>query len=174
MPVTMEIRPDENLIVHEIFGAFSLADFQTTMEAELGHPDFRAGMNALWDFSLGDASGIGQADVMRMARLAEEVGFDSVWLVDHFCYSAAVEMEALGATPPDEIVGKVYGAWECLCTAAALARETTRVEIGTLVVNTGYRNPALLARMAEKAQSEMWLLETITPSTRNRLIPLPC
>ena len=69
MPVTMEIRPDENLIIHEIFGDFSLADFQTTMNAEFGHPDFRSGMNALWDFSLGDASGLAQADVMRMAEL---------------------------------------------------------------------------------------------------------
>lgn len=89
------------------------------------------------------------ADVLRLARRAEAVGFDSVWLVDHFCYSAAAEMEALGATPPPELVGKVYGAWECLTTAAVLARETQRVEIGTLVVNTGYRNPALLARMAD-------------------------
>ena len=32
---------------------------------------------------------------------------------------------------------------------AALARETQRMEIGTLVINTGYRNPALLARMSE-------------------------
>lgn len=72
MPVTMEIRPDENLIIHEIFGEFSLADFQMTMNAELGHPEFRAGMNALWDFSLGNASGVGQADVMRMAEIMNE------------------------------------------------------------------------------------------------------
>ena len=92
------------------------------------------------------ASGV---QLLHMAHKAEEVGFDSVWLVDHFCYSAAAEMEALGATPPPELVGRTYGAWECLTTAAVLARETRRMEIGTLVVNTGYRNPALLARMAD-------------------------
>lgn len=92
------------------------------------------------------ASGV---EVLQLARLAEDAGFDSVWVVDHFCYSAAAEMEALGATAPSELIGKVYGAWECLTLCAALARETQRVEIGTLVVNTGYRNPALLTRMAE-------------------------
>jgi hypothetical protein len=69
MPVTMEIRPDENLIVHEILGKFTLADFKATMNAEISHPEFRAGMDALWDFSRGDASGISQADVMRMAEI---------------------------------------------------------------------------------------------------------
>ena len=64
------------------------------------------------------------AEVMRFARRAEEVGFDSVWLVDHFCYSAAGELEALGASAPPELAGRVYGAWECMVTAGALARET--------------------------------------------------
>ena len=88
-------------------------------------------------------------EVLRLARLAEDAGFDSAWVVDHFCYSAAAEMEALGATAPPDLVGKIYGAWECLTMCAALARETRHMEIGTLVINTGYRNPALLARMSE-------------------------
>ena len=43
------------------------------------------------------------AEVMRLARLAEDTGFDSVWIVDHFCYSAAAEMEALGASAPPDL-----------------------------------------------------------------------
>ena len=48
------------------------------------------------------------AQIMQFARRAEEVGFDSVWLVDHFCYSAAGELEALGASAPPELVGRTY------------------------------------------------------------------
>lgn len=40
------------------------------------------------------------------------------------------------------------GVWEALTTVAALAEATKRVELGTLVVCTSFRNPALLAKMA--------------------------
>ena len=88
-------------------------------------------------------------DVIGLGGLAEQVGFDSVWVVDHFLYEAGTEQAALGSGPPAELMGVRYGAWEALTVAAGLALATQRVEIGTLVVNTGYRNPALLARMAE-------------------------
>lgn len=88
-------------------------------------------------------------DVIEMAKLSEEVGFGSVWLVDHFLYDAGAEMAALGAGPPPELMGVLYGAWEVLTMAAGIATVTENVDIGTLVANTGYRNPALLARMSE-------------------------
>ena len=88
-------------------------------------------------------------DVLALTKLSEQAGFDSVWIVDHFLYDAGAEAEALGANPPPELMGRLCGAWESLTFVAGIAAATERVEIGTLVANTGYRNPALLARMAE-------------------------
>jgi F420-dependent oxidoreductase-like protein len=64
------------------------------------------------------------------ARLADEAGFDSVWLADHFF--------AVGGEDPLE-------AWTEMSAVAAV---TTRVELGFLVLCNNYRPPALLAKMA--------------------------
>jgi probable F420-dependent oxidoreductase len=76
-------------------------------------------------------------DLLAMAQRAEAVGFDSLWLPDHLLFQAG---EA------------ITGQWECWSVLAALAAVTRRVELGTLVVCTGFRNPALLAKMADTAE----------------------
>lgn len=69
----------------------------------------------------------------RVAQEAEHLGFHSVWLYDHF-HTIPV--------PSQEVT------FECWMSTAALARDTKRVRIGQMVTCNGYRNPALLAKMA--------------------------
>jgi len=67
-----------------------------------------------------------------VARRAEELGFDSIWLYDHLQTRAG---------DPDRVL-------ECWTSLAALARETSRVRLGQIVTCALYRNPGLLAQAA--------------------------
>jgi F420-dependent oxidoreductase-like protein len=71
--------------------------------------------------------------MVRVTRAAERLGFDSVWLFDHF------------HTYHRPVLETTFEAWT---STAALARETSRIRVGQMVTCAGYRNPALLAKMA--------------------------
>ncbi|HEX3722909.1 MAG TPA: LLM class flavin-dependent oxidoreductase [Nitrolancea sp.] len=79
----------------------------------------------------------GWSDITEMATLAEDIGFDSLWLVDHFLNPYTYRGE-----------DKVQGFWDCWTILPALASTTKNVELGTLVTCTAFRNPALMAKMA--------------------------
>jgi F420-dependent oxidoreductase-like protein len=73
------------------------------------------------------------ARTVALARQAENLGFESLWVFDHF---HTVPMAA------DEIT------FESFSTLTALAMATSRVRLGHMVICAGFRNPALTAKMA--------------------------
>jgi probable F420-dependent oxidoreductase len=73
-------------------------------------------------------------EYLDLARRAEGVGFDSIWVGDHLLYDL-----------PD---GATRGPYEAWTTLAAIAAVTERVEIGPLVASTSFHAPAMLAKQA--------------------------
>jgi len=73
-------------------------------------------------------------ELVAMARAAEEVGFDSIWVGDHLLYR--------GDDRPER------GPWDAWTTLSALAAETERVHLGPLVACAAFHPPGILARMA--------------------------
>ena len=73
-------------------------------------------------------------ELLEMARMVEEVGFDSIWVGDHLLYRDPGQ-------PP-------RGPWEAWSLLAALAAVTERVELGPLVASVSFHNPAMLAKKA--------------------------
>ena len=73
------------------------------------------------------------AEIRHFALEAERAGLDSIWIVDHVLF---------------RFDGETSGIQEAWTMASALGEATSRVEIGTLVLCTEFRNPALLAKMA--------------------------
>ena len=67
-----------------------------------------------------------------VAKQSEALGFESIWLFDHF---HTVPRPTLEIT------------FEAFTSLAALAAETTRVRLGHIVLCAAYRNPALTTKM---------------------------
>ncbi len=85
-----------------------------------------------------------------MAQRAAAVGFDSLWMGDHLHMKRAQLWSTAGRPVPHEVaIAPPVGAWECWTLLSALAMAIPRVEFGTLVTCTGFRNPALTAKIAE-------------------------
>jgi alkanesulfonate monooxygenase SsuD/methylene tetrahydromethanopterin reductase-like flavin-dependent oxidoreductase (luciferase family) len=70
-------------------------------------------------------------EYLAMAKAAEEVGFESVWLGDHLLYD-----------------GPERAPWEAWTLLSALAAATSTVRLGPLVACAGFHPPAVLAKMA--------------------------
>jgi len=73
-------------------------------------------------------------EYVAMARAAEDVGFDTLWLGDHLLYRY------------DD--GSTRGPWEAWTMLSALAASTSRIRLGPLVAATAFHAPAMLAKLA--------------------------
>jgi F420-dependent oxidoreductase-like protein len=69
---------------------------------------------------------------VEIAVKAEELGYDSIWVYDHFHNVPRPAHEAV---------------FECWTTIAAISQRTSRVRLGQMVGCNSYRNPAVLAKI---------------------------
>lgn len=73
-------------------------------------------------------------DLVEMTTAARDVGFEAVWFADHFTFM-------------DD--GEPTGAWEAFTMMAGVASRVDGIQLGSLVSCTGFRNPGVIAKMAE-------------------------
>ena len=74
------------------------------------------------------------SDLRDMARTAEGIGLDSLWVGDHLLYQWDGQPSR--------------GPWEAWTSLAAIAAVTERIQIGPLVAATSFHNPAMIAKKA--------------------------
>jgi len=72
------------------------------------------------------------AKAVEIAQLAEQLGYDSIWVYDHVHNVPRPAHEAV---------------FECWTTMAAISQLTSRIRLGQMVGCNSYRNPALLAKI---------------------------
>src|SRR5271165_7289351 len=75
------------------------------------------------------------ASLKAQALAAEAVGFASLWVPDHLIFRQTDQEDS--------------GIWEAFTILAGLAAVTERIQLGPLVACTSFRNPALLAKIAD-------------------------
>jgi F420-dependent oxidoreductase-like protein len=87
-----------------------------------------------WKMELASIDGAEQKwqRTIEIAELIEELGYDSLWVYDHFHNVPRPAHEAV---------------FECWTTIAALSQATSRVRLGQMVGCNSYRNPGLLAKI---------------------------
>lgn len=73
-------------------------------------------------------------EVRRKAQLLESSGLDTAWIPDHFIFRFPEQPQS--------------GIWEAPTIMTGLAEATERIGIGSMVICTAFRNPAVLAKIA--------------------------
>jgi probable F420-dependent oxidoreductase len=102
-------------------------------------------------------------DLVTLARAAERLGFDSIWMGDHIVwprrYDAAPHARDVGGDEEGPVQAPAH-LFEPLTTLSFLAATVERMRLGVGVLVTPYRNPILCAKM----------LATLDVLSRGRLV----
>lgn len=77
-----------------------------------------------------------RADLARVARRAEEAGFESFWVWDHFFW----DQSPVGPGVTDREMIEAY------TTLGFIAGVTTKIKLGTMVTSVTYRHPGVLVK----------------------------
>jgi probable F420-dependent oxidoreductase len=85
--------------------------------------------------------------ILQLARHAEVVGFESIWLADHVAFPVTFKSEYPYSTKGNFPTRLSDPLMEPVATMGVLVGATKRVLIGTAALIMPYRNPVLLARM---------------------------
>ncbi|MBF6176544.1 LLM class F420-dependent oxidoreductase [Nocardia blacklockiae] len=85
-----------------------------------------------WDVPVGDLSAL----VSDLAQQADDTGFDSLWVMDHFFQIHLTGLPTESPLP------------EAYTTLSFLAGRTRRIRLGTLVTSVAYRYPGVLLKQA--------------------------
>ena len=80
------------------------------------------------------------AQIKGIAQTAERVGLDSAWITDHLLFRFPEDKHTLHSH-------------EAFTIRAGVAEATSRIELGSLVLCTAFRNPAVLAKEAVSLDS---------------------
>jgi alkanesulfonate monooxygenase SsuD/methylene tetrahydromethanopterin reductase-like flavin-dependent oxidoreductase (luciferase family) len=74
-------------------------------------------------------------EIREVARLGEETGYDTLWIVDELLWQVEGE-------PPQ-------GVWDGVSMAGAVAAVTSRIKVGSWVLSALHRNPGIIAKTVE-------------------------
>jgi probable F420-dependent oxidoreductase len=85
-------------------------------------------------------------DILRTARMAEELGFHSVWLFDHLFTPTNLESKYPYSPDGSYAMLPEFPFYDPVSCMAALAGATERIKFGTRVLIPTYRHPVVLAK----------------------------
>ncbi len=83
--------------------------------------------------------------IIRVAKRAEELGYDSVWTVERVLYPVSPR-SPYPATPDGSLPDAFKINYDPIETLTFVAAHTSRVRLGTSVLDMPYYNPVMLAR----------------------------